>query len=94
MVSFTPPFLSPPSGDPFALPAWKRCTFYISQKITSCSGIIKNNILGILYDKVEMAAVGFVYGDSCSGQEAMAELGLTGIPIFNVRFIFQFLVNR
>ena len=41
-----------------------------------------------------MAAVGFVYGDSCSGQEAMAELGLTGIPIFNVRFIFQFLVNR
>ena len=29
VVSFTPAVLFPHSGDPFALPAWKRCTFYI-----------------------------------------------------------------
>ena len=28
--------------------------------------------LGIKYTDVEFASVGFVYGDSCSGQEAMS----------------------
>lgn len=39
---------------------------------------------GISYDKVERAFVGYVYGDSCSGQRAVYQLGLTGIPIVNV----------
>lgn len=38
----------------------------------------------VSYDKVEQAFVGFVYGDSTSGQRAVYELGLTGIPIVNV----------
>ncbi len=39
---------------------------------------------GIPYDAVEQAAVGYCYGDSTAGERAIYELGLTGIPIFNV----------
>jgi acetyl-CoA acyltransferase len=39
---------------------------------------------GISYDKVEQACVGYVYGDSCAGERAVYELGITGIPIYNV----------
>ena len=39
---------------------------------------------GIPYSLVEQAAVGYVYGDSTCGQRALYELGMTGIPIYNV----------
>lgn len=39
---------------------------------------------GIGYDAVEQAFAGFIYGDSCSGQRVLYEVGLTGIPIVNV----------
>ncbi|CAM3889831.1 lipid-transfer protein [Smaragdicoccus niigatensis] len=39
---------------------------------------------GISYDKVEQGYVGYVYGESTSGQRALYELGMTGIPIVNV----------
>lgn len=39
---------------------------------------------GITYDQVEQAFVGYVYGESCAGHRAAYELGMTGIPIFNV----------
>ena len=39
---------------------------------------------GIPYDKVEQACVGYCYGESTSGQRAVYELGLTGIPVTNV----------
>ena len=39
---------------------------------------------GIGYDAVQQAYVGYVYGDSTSGQKAIYPLGLTGIPVFNV----------
>ncbi|MDH6285150.1 lipid-transfer protein [Rhodococcus sp. NM-2] len=39
---------------------------------------------GIEYGLVEQAYVGYVYGESTSGQRAVYELGLTGIPIVNV----------
>ncbi|HEV8562456.1 MAG TPA: beta-ketoacyl synthase N-terminal-like domain-containing protein [Actinophytocola sp.] len=39
---------------------------------------------GIRYDQVEQAYVGYVYGESTSGQRAVYELGLTGIPVVNV----------
>ena len=39
---------------------------------------------GIDYSDVEQAFVGYVYGDSTSGQSALYEVGLTGIPIVNV----------
>lgn len=39
---------------------------------------------GIKYDEVEQACVGYVYGESCTGERAVYELGLTGIPVYNV----------
>jgi sterol carrier protein 2 len=39
---------------------------------------------GIPYDQVEQAAVGYCYGDSTCGQRAVYQLGLTGIPVYNV----------
>ncbi|KAJ3395208.1 hypothetical protein HDU92_006105 [Lobulomyces angularis] len=38
----------------------------------------------ITFDDVQFAAVGYVYGDSTSGQRALYQLGLTQIPIINV----------
>src|SRR3984885_3682755 len=39
---------------------------------------------GIDYTAVEQGYVGYVYGESTSGQRALYELGMTGIPIVNV----------
>ncbi len=39
---------------------------------------------GIPYSEIEQAFVGYCYGDSTCGQRAVYQLGLTGIPIYNV----------
>jgi acetyl-CoA acetyltransferase len=39
---------------------------------------------GIDYAQVQQAYVGYVYGESTSGQRAVYELGMTGIPVVNV----------
>src|SRR5246500_5497311 len=39
---------------------------------------------GIDYAAVEQGYVGYVYGESTSGQRALYQLGLTGIPVVNV----------
>jgi acetyl-CoA acyltransferase len=39
---------------------------------------------GIGYHLVQQAYAGFCYGESCSGHRAIYELGLSGIPVFNV----------
>ncbi|MCP4752383.1 MAG: lipid-transfer protein [Proteobacteria bacterium] len=39
---------------------------------------------GIEYKEVEQAYVGYVYGDTCSGERVMYDLGMNGIPITNV----------
>ncbi|MGB8647353.1 MAG: lipid-transfer protein [Anaerolineae bacterium] len=39
---------------------------------------------GVDYTQVQQAYVSFVYGDSTSGQRAVYELGMTGIPVINV----------
>jgi acetyl-CoA acetyltransferase len=36
------------------------------------------------YRMIEQAYAGYVYGDSTAGQRALYEVGMTGIPIFNV----------
>jgi acetyl-CoA acetyltransferase len=38
----------------------------------------------LAYGDVQQAYAGYVYGDSTSGQRALYQVGLTGIPIFNV----------
>jgi sterol carrier protein 2 len=39
---------------------------------------------GLDYGRVQQAYVGYVYGDSTSGQAALYGLGLSGVPIVNV----------
>src|SRR5690242_486809 len=39
---------------------------------------------GIGYESIQQVYAGYVYGDSTSGQRAMYEVGMTGIPIINV----------
>lgn len=39
---------------------------------------------GISFKKIEQATCSYVYGDSTCGQRAMYELGMTGIPIYNI----------
>jgi len=39
---------------------------------------------GVDYKEIEHAYTGWVYGDSCAGERVVYELGLTGIPIFNL----------
>jgi acetyl-CoA acetyltransferase len=48
------------------------------------SGTLALEDAGISYDAVEQAYVGYVYGESTSGQRAVYELGLSGIPVVNV----------
>jgi sterol carrier protein 2 len=36
------------------------------------------------FKEIEQAYAGYVYGDSTCGQRAVYEIGLTGIPVFNV----------
>jgi len=39
---------------------------------------------GISYADIEQAYVGYVYGDSTSGQKTLYRIGMTGIPVVNV----------
>jgi acetyl-CoA acetyltransferase len=39
---------------------------------------------GLGYQQIQQAYVGYVYGDSCSGQAALYRLGLSAVPIVNV----------
>src|SRR5690349_16288583 len=39
---------------------------------------------GVGYGDVEQCVAGYCYGDSTAGERAIYELGLTGVPIYNV----------
>lgn len=39
---------------------------------------------GLDYSAIQQAYVGYVYGDSTSGQSALYEVGVTGIPVVNL----------
>ncbi|MBR0684381.1 lipid-transfer protein [Bradyrhizobium manausense] len=39
---------------------------------------------GLDYGKVQQVYAGYVYGDSCCGQRAAYDVGLTGVPVVNV----------
>ncbi|WIY27224.1 lipid-transfer protein [Parasedimentitalea psychrophila] len=39
---------------------------------------------GLSYDAVQQAYAGYTYGDSTCGQTVLYQVGMTGIPIFNV----------
>jgi acetyl-CoA acetyltransferase len=39
---------------------------------------------GIDYKEIQQAYTGWVYADSCAGEKVLYEVGMTGIPIFNL----------
>jgi acetyl-CoA acetyltransferase len=39
---------------------------------------------GVGYELIQQAYAGYVYGDSTSGQRALYQVGMTGIPVINV----------
>lgn len=39
---------------------------------------------GVRYQDIQQAAVGYLFGGSCSAQRALYDVGMTGIPIYNV----------
>ena len=39
---------------------------------------------GIDYKEIQQVYTGWVYGDSCAGERVVYQLGLTGVPIFNL----------
>ncbi|VTU45391.1 lipid-transfer protein [Variovorax sp. PBL-E5] len=65
------PFVKPGANEPYPAMAAKAGQLALADA-------------GIGFDAIEQAYVGYVYGDSTSGQKAVYALGMTGIPIFNV----------
>lgn len=39
---------------------------------------------GVDYKEIQHAYTGWVYADSCAGEKVLYEIGMTGIPVFNV----------
>ncbi|GAY14526.1 lipid-transfer protein [Mycobacterium sp. shizuoka-1] len=65
---------------PFTTP--RRTTPYSDMAETSVREALAD--AGIDYSSIQQAYVGYVYGDSTSGQAALYGVGQTGIPIVNV----------
>ncbi len=65
------PFKKPGKSDPYQI-----------MGATAAANALKD--AGIDYDLVEQAFAGYVVGDSCCGQAALYNVGITGIPIYNV----------
>ena len=65
------PFAKPGKSDPYHVMA-----------ASAARAALKD--AGVDYDAVEQAYAGYVYGDSTCGQRAVYDVGLSGIPVFNV----------
>lgn len=65
------PFVKPGANDPYPVMAASAARDALADA-------------GVAYDAIQQAYVGYVYGDSTSGQRAVYPLGMSGIPIFNV----------
>lgn len=65
------PFTKPGTSDPYHLMGAQAVRLALADA-------------GMAYDQVQQAYAGYVYGDSASGQRALYEVGMTGIPVVNV----------
>lgn len=65
------PFTKPGASDPYHLMGAR-----------AMRAALEDANLG--YDQVQQVYAGYVYGDSCSGQRAAYEVGLSGVPLVNV----------
>lgn len=50
----------------------------------SIQGKASLNDSGLSYDKIKSVVASYCYGDPTCGQRAVYELGLTGVPVYNV----------
>ena len=58
-----------------------------SQNYVELAGVAAREALrdaGLGYADVQQVYTAYVYGDSCSGHRAIYDIGVTGVPIFNV----------
>ena len=65
------PFAKPGKSDPYTVMAANAARAALGDA-------------GVVYPQIEQVYAGYVYGDSCSGQRALYEVGLSGAPIVNV----------
>ena len=65
------PFTKPGASDPYPVMA-------------AAAGRLALADAGVAFDALQQAYVGYVYGDSTSGQRCVYALGMAGIPVFNV----------
>ena len=65
------PFSKPGAGDPYHV-------------MGAAAARLALDDARIAYDDVAQAYAGYVYGDSTSGQKALYQVGMSGIPIINV----------
>lgn len=65
------PFTKPGASDPYTVMGARAAQLALDDA-------------GVPYREVQQAYVGYVYGDSTSGQAAIYGVGLTGIPVVNV----------
>ncbi|MCP3921197.1 MAG: lipid-transfer protein [Desulfobacterales bacterium] len=55
---------------------------YTTMGLSAVRDALKDS--GINYDEIDQAYTGWVYADSCAGEKILYDVGMTGIPIFNV----------
>jgi acetyl-CoA acetyltransferase len=65
------PFVKPGANEPYPVMAGQAARLALADA-------------GLAYERIQHAYVGYVYGDSTCGQRSLYDLGMTGIPIFNV----------
>jgi sterol carrier protein 2 len=65
---------------PFVTP--KQSPPYPEMVARACQDALAD--AGVTYWEIQQVFAGYVYGDSTSGQRAVYEIGLTGVPIINV----------
>ncbi len=65
------PFTTPKAGIPYTDMARRALTDAMADS-------------GVSYKDIGQAYAGWVYADSCAGQQTLYELGMTGIPVINV----------
>ena len=73
-------FIAGTSLVPFAKPGFSE----MYDRMGSDALLLALNDAGLSLKHLDQAYVGYVYGDSTSGQRAVYRVGMTGIPIINV----------
>ena len=67
---------------------WDDRKLFIERIITTFSYVLPGKAAladsGVTYNKIQSVVASYCYGDPTCGQRAVYELGLTGVPVYNV----------